>query len=1109
MSLFRFVLLLVTVVIFISCNSSNEKLLFQQLDDAHTGVDFENTINENDEINVIDFQYCYNGGGVGIGDFNNDGLPDIYFTGNQVSSRLYLNLGNFKFKEVTKIAQVNTSSWITGVSIVDINADGLDDIYLNVGGSNCKADCFNLLYINQGNNEENIPIFEEKASDYGLNEAEYAQQTVFFDYDRDGDLDAFIARNGNVRFDKNSPMPKRFYPSYLNDLLLENRFDEQLGHPFFQDVSKENGIIGKGFALGLGINDFNNDGLPDIFVGNDFITSDLLYINTNKTEKRFSEQTKKFFAHSTYNSMGIDVADINNDALPDLMVVDMLPDGYKRQKMMLGAMNYDKFQLGLKNNYQPQYVRNTLSINSGKVNGESLKFQELSFFAKTAMTDWSWAPLLVDFNLDGLKDIFITNGYGKDVTDLDFINYTKQNNVFGTPKAREQKLKALLKDLPEVKMTNFFFENKGELTFRDVSSSWSTRQKSLSNGAAYADFDLDGDLDLVINNINQKATVLKNNTSDDKSINFLTVQLKGTKENKNAVGAKITLWSDGEVQQHYQSVIRGYLSSVQPGAYFGLKGNQIDSLEIKWPLGTVSKLKNIKPNQQIVVDIASGKDMNETVSNANHVVKKVHDILSYKHTENASNDFNYQQLLMSEYSKSGPCLTSVVSNGENLLFVGGSKGHPGLVMKLENNEFNIIQELDSEYEDADARFLDVNQDGFIDLYVASGGNEFESNSTFYQDRLYVNDGQNNFSRSLTALPDLLVNTSCIVENDFDKDGDIDLFVGGSFRARSYPLPSSSYLLVNEKGAYKNATKLNIEGIVSDAIWSDIDNDGWDDLFVIGEWMPLTVFKNETGKLVRIQPTFLDDMNQPLKTSGWWKQIVKGDFDNDGDIDFIVGNQGLNNIVNPSQEQPLYIYAKDYDKNGSIDPVIGAYFDNGSKEKELMVLHTRDDVMKQLSILKNRFTKYEDFSKTKFIELLNIKSLEEETHKAEMFESVYLENLGNFKFKIKVLPKNCQLAPINTILVNDMNVDGNLDVFLAGNNYYTETHFGGSDALNGLYLKGDKNGNFKVFDPAKSGFYVPGQSNDIEKITLNSGDELILVTQNNDSIAVFKNNNIDK
>ncbi|MFP2995849.1 VCBS repeat-containing protein [Spongiivirga sp. MCCC 1A20706] len=1105
MSLFRFALLLVAVVIFISCNSSNEKLLFQQLDDVQTGIDFENAIEENDEINVIDFQYCYNGGGVGIGDFNNDNLPDIYFTGNQVSSKLYLNLGNFKFKEVTEIAQVNTTSWVTGVSVVDINADGLDDIYLNVGGANCKADCFNLLFVNQGNNKDGIPIFKEKASEYGLNEAEYAQQTVFFDYDLDGDLDAFIARNGNVRFDKNSPMPKRYYPYYLNDVLLKNTFNEKLGHPYFKDVSKENGITGKGFALGLGINDFNEDGLPDVFVGNDFITSDLLYINTNETEKRFSDQTKQFFAHSTYNSMGLDIADINNDALPDLMVVDMLPNGYKRQKMMLGAMNYDKFQLSLKNDYQPQYMRNTLSINSGKIANESLKFQELSFYANTAMTDWSWAPLLVDFDLDGLKDIFITNGYGKDVTDLDFINYTKQNNVFGTPQAREQKLKALLKDLPEVKMTNFFFENKGELFFEDVSTSWSNQQKSLSNGAAYADFDLDGDLDLVINNINQKATILKNNTTDNEDINFLTIQLKGTKQNKNAIGAKITLWSEGEVQQHYQSVIRGYLSSVQPGAYFGLKSSKIDSLEIKWPLGEVYKLKNIKANQEIVVDITSAKNESPTHSRTKLIVKKVVGMIPFEHTENVSNDFNYQQLLMKEYSKNGPCIASANSNGENLLFVGGSKGQPGLVMKLENDIFNIIQELESEYEDTDARFLDVNQDGFMDLYVSSGGNEFESNSTFYQDRLYVNNGQNNFSRSSTVLPNFLVNTSCVLENDFDKDGDLDLFVGGGFQARSYPIPSSSYLLVNEQGKYEHSTNLDLTGIINDAVWSDIDGNGWDDLFAVGEWMPLTIFKNENGKLVSIQPTFLDKENQSLKTSGWWKQIIKGDFDNDGDIDFVVGNQGLNNIVNPSQEQPIHIYTGDYDKNGSVDPVIGAYFDNGGSNKELMVLHTRDDVMKQLSALKNRFTKYEDFSKIKYKELLNIKNLKEETLKTEMFESVYLENIGNFKFKIKPLPKNCQLAPINTMLVHDVDQDGNLDVFLAGNNYYTETHFGGNDALNGLFLKGDNNGSFKVLDAAKSGFYVPGQSNDIEKIKLNSGGELILVAQNNDSIATFKNN----
>ncbi|MFD2588498.1 VCBS repeat-containing protein [Croceitalea marina] len=1100
-----------SVIVFLfSCENKQETRLFEYADTELTNIDFSNTITINEKINVIDFQYCYNGGGVGIGDFNSDGLPDIVFTGNQVNSRIYLNKGDLKFFDTTEESNFKTKGWITGVSIIDINVDGLDDIYLNVGGANCDGNCNNLLFINQGVNENGIPEFVENAKAYGLDDAEYSQQTVFFDYDLDGDLDAYIVRNGNVQFDKNSPIPKRYFPNHLSDVLLRNDDSETVGHPIFKEVSEKLGKVEKGFGLGVGINDFNNDGLIDVYVANDFITNDLLYINSkisDTTGAYFKESSSELLAHQTYNGMGVDIADINNDSHPDIIVLDMLPKNYNRLKTMIGSTNYDKYELSLKNGYSPQYMRNTLQINNGLSDGGPLKFSEVSFAAKLAQTDWSWAPLLVDLDADGDKDIFITNGYGLDITNLDFINYTNQANVFGTPESRDKRIKELVKNQKSVKLQNYFFENDGNVNFNDVSTSWSIKRLSLSNGAAYSDLDLDGDLDLIVNNINEKAFILKNTASSRENYNYLKIKLLGPEQNKDAIGAKVSVWSQGELQTHFQSIIRGYLSSVDPTVFFGLKNNRIDSLEVKWPTGEITRRTGLMPNQTLVLDIVDATIENfEDSTDETYFVDNT-DTFVFKHQENSSNDYRSQQLLLTQYSKEGPCFASGNSDDEDgdELFVGGSKGEPGTVWSLnEQNVYVLTQKLDSIYEDTAAAFFDYDSDGDLDLYVGSGGNEFDAEAPEYQDRLYENVGSKGFKLTEEKLPLNTSATSCIKPFDFDKDGDIDLFVGSNIVPGNYPVAPKNSFLSNENGSFSDVKVEGLAdiGMVRDAVWTDIDNDGWTDLVLTGDWMPITIFKNDSGVLKKWNIEIQSENNETIVSNGWWYSIAKGDFDNDGDIDFLIGNQGLNNFVNPSQEYPIYIYNRDYDKNGSIDPLVAVYYDTG-QGKKLKPLQSRDDVMKQLTLLKDRYQSYQQFAEVDFKTLLNIEALNEVSLTASVFESAYLENIGDGKFKHISLPFECQLAPLKSIMVKDFDGDGNLDALLAGNDFYSESNFGRYDALNGIFLKGRGNGSFKPVPVDESGFYAPGHTSQIVEIKDRENNSLFLVGQNNESVRVFE------
>lgn len=1110
----RGTLILGILIIGNSCQKSNSERLFQLVSPYESGIDFENRITENDSVNVVDFQYLYNGGGVGIGDFDNDGFPDIVFTGNQVPSRIYLNRQNLKFEDITELSGfITDGSWITGVSIVDINSDGLQDIYLNVAGSNCESGCHNLLFVNEGVGKNGIPKFREQAKAYGLDDEHYSQQSIFFDFDGDGDLDVFILRNGNYGFDKNNPLPKRYMEPHLNDQLLRNDFDLDLGHPYFTDVSKPSGIIHGGFGLGVGINDINNDGLVDIYVANDFITDDLLYIQKRHQDSLapwFEEQLKDYIGHTSHNSMGMDFSDINNDALPDILVVDMLPQEYTRQKKMLGSMNYERYQLALRNGYSSQYVRNTLQINNGSLNDTLLRMSEVGFLFGLSSTDWSWAPLMLDLDNDGDRDIYISNGYVKDVTDLDYINYSSDNNMFGSTLERLKKQKEFADKLKGIYIPNYIYENNGNQSFIDVSKIWVDSISTFTNGVAYADLDKDGDLDLILNNINETAFILENKTSDNPNKHYLRVKLKGTANNANGIGAKIWIWQDGQVQHHFQSVIRGYLSSVEPIVHFGIRGSKVDSVVVRWSEGSYSLIKNIEQDKILEVDIenASKIPRGKPEIQAEKLFNKKSGLLDYVHTANSFNEFAIQPLLMKQYAQSGPCIAvaNVDSKKGDEIFIGGNKGTPGtLWAQDQTGVYRVKQKFDSEFEDTDAVFVDIDGDNDLDLYITSGGYEFEQTSESYNDRIYLNDGTGVFKRSTNLLSDAFSSTHIVRPFDFDNDGDMDFFIGSRIVPGKYPMIPESRILVNKNGRLVELENSGLKaiGMVSDALWEDIDCDGLFDLVVVGEWMPIRIFKNNKSHFTDMSIEWVDENHEPIATNGWWNCIAKADFDNDGDIDFLIGNQGWNSILRPFQDKPVYVYKEDFDKNGSPDPLVGKYFNFG-KNNLLFPLHSRDDIVAQLPVLKRQYLRYDNFTKASFEQLLDIKSLELETLVAYNFASSYAENLGNGKFRLVPLPSSIQVAPVRDILIDDFDNDGNWDALIVGNDFSSEAIYGRHDALTGMMLKFEK-GVFKAIGSKDTGFYVPGQSSHIAKVTDNNGKEWIIASQNKDSTLIFSYN----
>jgi enediyne biosynthesis protein E4 len=1082
-------------LIFSACNDK-PKQLFESVDAELSGINFANQLVYTDTLTVLDFEYLYNGAGVGIGDINNDGLQDIYFSGNMTSGKLYLNKGGWKFEDITEKAGVSTSVWVNGVTIVDINQDGFKDIYLCVAGTRHTpaSKKKNLLFINNGNN-----TFMESTARYGLQGTGHNIQATFFDYDKDGDLDVYLLRNAFVEYSRNRARPKSVKgESSTTDQLYRNNGDQT-----FTDVSAQAGILIEGFGLGVSVCDINDDNWPDVYVSNDFITNDLLYINNQ--DGTFSNQAGNYFKHATYNAMGNDVADINNDGLVDVVELDMLPEDNMRWKVTIMGNNYDEFENGIKFGYEPQYVRNTLQLNNG--NGT---FSEIGYLAGIEATDWSWSPLLADYDNDGLKDLFITNGYRQDITNLDFIKFSERTLRMGTVEGNKKERIDMLKKIPGIKVHNYMYKNNGDLTFSDQSKSWGLSEPSFSNGAAYADLDNDGDLDLVINNIDGPATLYKNSqsTPENKASNFLRVGFEGSSLNREGFGAKVYLKYQGKLQYQYFSPFRGFLSTVEPRLHFGLGSTTIiDSLEIIWPDGKYQLLQNVKANQVLTLNYANASHREE---------EKKMDVpllfaeaskeigLDYKHEENDFVDFKVQPLLPHMHSKNGPGIAVADVNGDGLedFYVGGATNQSGALFIQESSgkfKKSSFAKTDTLADDMGVLFFDADNDNDVDLYIASGGCEQTKDAPSYADHLYINDGKGNFKNDSEALPKIFQSGSSIAAADYDQDGDLDLFVGGRIVPGEYPMPSESYILRNDtknktckftdvtKAIAPNFLKL---GLVTSALWTDVDNDGWLDLMIVGEFMPITCYKNNAGK--SFSPFDGDSFTH---TSGWWNSLGAGDFDNDGDTDYIAGNVGLNTRYTGNEKEPLCVYASDYDKNGSIDPVMSLYI-----QGEKQVAHSWDDMVKQMTPIRARFRTYQPYAEASF-EKSFTKSELESAYKvcSEWFQSSYIENVGAGKFSVKPLPIQVQFSPVYGMVTGDYNADGNLDVLLVGNSYSTEVSTGRYDASIGLYLQGDGKGNFSSVNVTKSGFMVDKDAKGLSKLILGDSRELILAGVNNDQL----------
>lgn len=1158
----NFIFSILSVLAISACQ--DEKPLFQSLPASETGIHFSNRITEDDTFNILNYEYVYNGGGVGIGDFNNDGLQDVFFTGNQVGNQLYLNEGSkgvsdFKFKDVTESAGVAAKNrWNSGVAVVDINNDGWLDLYVCATTYQPGSRRANSLFVNNGS--KSSISFTEMAMEYGIADTSHTMNAAFFDYDNDGDLDLYLLIN---QMDEKK-VPNIFRPkitdgtSKRTDKLFRNDYDETLKHPVFTDVSKESGILIEGFGLGVNICDINQDGWKDVYVTNDYLTNDLLWVNQSGKEgsRIFVDKAPTYFKHTSHSAMGNDVVDLNNDALPDIVAVDMLPADNLRRKTMLMPNNYNSYLNNDKYGYQYQYVRNTLQIHQGYTplseggQGGDVQFSETAMFSGISSTDWSWTPLVADFDCDGYRDIIITNGFPKDVTDRDFID-------FNSEKGRYLNKKQLMEKIPSVKIRNYAFRNEsgsqhtGAQTsglrterlqttqvpaFQNVTADWGITQTSFSNGAAYADLDNDGDLDYVVNNINDSAFVFKNTLIETKkdSANWLKITLIGNEKNRNGIGATVQVFYGGETQFWDNTPHRGYLSSVETGAHFGFgKTKQLDSVVVIWqaayPTPALRQvLKNIPTNQVLSVKIQDASPFIPYPSSLIPIFASIG--LNFTHPESDYIDFNVQRLLPHKLSQFGPAIAVADVNGDGLddFYVSGSHFNKGKFFIQKPDGQFVIQDL-LPGEDGNAKrgeelgtlFFDADGDGDQDLYLATGGYEFDLSDTCYQDKLYLNEG-GRFTLAKGALPPILSSGSCAKAADFDRDGDLDLFVGGRVLPFQYPLPVTSYLLRNDgKGHFTEANKdaapaLENIGLVCDALWTDYDNDGWQDILLAGEWMPLIFLKNEKGNFA----TPLPITNHESPVTGFWNSLAAADFDLDGDMDYVAGNLGTNTLLKADDDHPIGIYAADFDANKpemtnpaadvnmrgnlGLDAIPTAWFPNEEGKLAEFPFFGRADMDKQLIRTKKLYLRHHDFGKATMADLMgHFPDAKPLVLKANYLKTSYIENLGAGKFAIREMPPVAQLAPAYGMVTGDFNGDNMPDLLLTGNDFGTETGMGRSDALNGLLLLGDGKGHFTPTTLQQSGICIPGDGKSLAQLQLMDGSTVVVAGQNKGELLSFK------
>ncbi|MES2794375.1 MAG: VCBS repeat-containing protein [Bacteroidota bacterium] len=1097
----RYISILSIFIFFISCkkesNSKKSELTdlyaFDLINSADSGIDFINNVENQEDFNVLSYRNYYNGGGVAIGDINNDGLNDIYFTVNLTDNKLYLNKGDLKFEDVSKSAGVTgKKSWATGVTMADVNADGFLDIYVCYSGEMRGSNKENELFINLGVTNGSVPKFKEAAKEYGLNDAGLSTHASFFDYDLDGDLDCYVLNNSYKDPERISLFKRDRFElgAEGGDRLYQN---DGKGH--FSDVTKESGIFSSniGFGLGISVGDVNNDFWPDIYISNDFWERDYLYIN-NKNGT-FAEQLTDRMSYTSVSSMGSDIADINNDGNLDIFSTDMLPPDNYRLKAATKFDDYYLEDIKFKNSYFHQFVQNCLHINRGDAT-----FQETAFYSGVAATDWSWGALIFDMNLDGQKDLFVSNGVYHDITNSDFVDFIadKDNIKQVIEEKGRYDFRDFEKFLPHNKRKNYAYINKTNLQFENAASILNLDQESYSNGSAYGDLDNDGDYDLVVNNVNMEAFVYKNNAVENNQ-NFLKIKLNGQKLNKKGIGATITIFNNDGIQKNQVMMARGFQSSVDPDLIFGLgKKSTIDSLIIVWPDRKYETLKNIKTNQSLNIDYSNARGIFENKKEEEPIFEEKSESIiigGATHAENIYNDFDTDRLIPHMLSNEGPKIIKgdVNKDGkEDFLLLGGSGSASQLFINQGAKFVKSIQqafENDKKSEGISGAFFDADKDGDLDLLIGTGGNEYKNGIESFASLYYLNDGKGNFQRELIKAPLAKGQIGCVKPYDMDKDGDLDLFLGGRAIPGVYGLTPRSFMFENDgNGHWTDVTNefTGPIGMVTDAIWTDVNNDTWADLIVVGEWMPITVFLNNNGELIAGNPL--------ANSNGWWTRIKAHDLDEDGDLDFLVGNWGENMKIKASVERPLSLYISDFDDNKRPDAIMEWY---PFEEQKPYPFASKQDITAQMPFLKKQILKYGDYAEKQVSDLFP-KSIFEKAQKkiVNNFQTSVIWNNGT-NFDLKPFNVEAQMAPVFAIEIADLDGDNQKDIYLGGNFYKLKPEIGRHDGFNGGYFKGLGNGKYTYISSKKSGIFVSGEVRDSQII-----DEKLFVSGNNSRVQIF-------